>query len=57
LFDLAFRSFDEEIGTVGAVLSKGNPVRRIYSTERLQIAEGAIDVSRVTSGWCCAAAR
>jgi hypothetical protein len=57
LFDLAPRSFDEETGTVEALLSKGNPVRRIYSIERLQIAEGAIDLGRVTSEWCCAAAR
>lgn len=50
LFDLALRSFDEETGTVGAVLSKGNLVRRIYSSERLQIAEGAIDLNRVVGG-------
>jgi hypothetical protein len=44
-----------ETGTVEVLLSKGNPVRRIYSIERLQIAEGAVDTSRVASDWCCAA--
>jgi HK97 family phage prohead protease len=49
LIDLRPSSFDDDAGTVQAVLSKGSPVARIYGTESLRISKDAIDLSRMQS--------
>jgi phage head maturation protease len=47
LLDLTPTSYNQEMRTVDAVLSKGSPVTRVYGTEVLKISRDAIDLSRV----------
>lgn len=47
LLDLSPTSYNQELRTVDAVLSKGSPVARFYGTEVLKISRDAIDLSRV----------
>ena len=47
LLDLSPTSYNKELRTVDAVLSKGSPVARAYGTEVLKISRDAIDLSRV----------
>lgn len=47
LLDLSPTSYNKELRSVDAVLSKGSPVARAYGTEVLKISRDAIDLSRV----------
>jgi hypothetical protein len=48
--DVAPSSYDADLHTVEAVISKGSPVKRFYGTEVLRIGAGAVDLSRLSVG-------